>query len=197
VRFRLLTYPDIIYAEGAEEMANGKYERIGRELVKHGSIIDIYSDRMSLPDGREENWDFIDHLGAAAVVAVRDDGRILMVRQFRTTVSDYTLELPAGKRDRKGEASSEIAARELSEETGYKADKLELLVGFYTTIAFCNEQIDVYLATGLHKGEQHLDSDEFLSVETYTPEELEQMIYSGKIIDAKTIAGILAYLRRK
>ena len=162
-------------------MANGKYERIGRELVKHGSIIDIYSDRMSLPDGREENWDFIDHLGAAAVVAVRDDGRILMVRQFRTTVSDYTLELPAGKRDRKGEASSEIAARELSEETGYKADKLELL----------------YLATGLHKGEQHLDSDEFLSVETYTPEELEQMIYSGKIIDAKTIAGILAYLRRK
>ena len=178
-------------------MANGKYERIGRELVKHGSIIDIYSDRMSLPDGREENWDFIDHLGAAAVVAVRDDGRILMVRQFRTTVSDYTLELPTGKRDRKGEASSEIAARELSEETGYKADKLELLVGFYTTIAFCNEQIDVYLATGLHKGEQHLDSDEFLSVETYTPEELEQMIYSGKIIDAKTIAGILAYLRRK
>ena len=74
-----------------------------------------------------------------------------MVRQFRTTVSDYTLELPAGKRDRKGEASAEIAARELSEETGYKADKLELLVGFYTTIAFCNEQIDVYLATGLHK----------------------------------------------
>ncbi len=185
-------------------MANGKYERIGRELVKHGSIIDIYSDRMSLPDGREENWDFIDHLGAAAVVAVRDDGRILMVRQFRTTVSDYTLELPAGKRDRKGEASAEIAARELSEETGYKADKLELLVGFYTTIAFCNEQIDVYLATGLHylatglhKGEQHLDSDEFLSVETYTPEELEQMIYRGEIIDAKTTAGILAYLRRR
>lgn len=178
-------------------MANGKYERIGRELVKHGSIIDIYSDRMSLPDGREENWDFIDHLGAAAVVAVRDDGRILMVRQFRTTVSDYTLELPAGKRDRKGEASAEIAARELSEETGYKADKLELLVGFYTTIAFCNEQIDVYLATGLHKGEQHLDSDEFLSVEAYTPEELEQMIYRGEIIDAKTTAGILAYLRRR
>ena len=174
-------------------MANGIYERIARRLIRKGAVVDEYVDTISLPDGRTEEWDFIDHKGAAAVVAVRSDGKLLMVRQWRNTMERETLELPAGGRLSREEPTIETAGRELSEETGYTAGHLELLLNYRSTVAFCNELIDIYLATDLTPGEQHLDDDEFLNAEAVDLDDLLKMIYSGKIEDGKTIAGIMAY----
>ena len=166
-----------------------------RELVHKGAIIELHDDTMRLPDGRIEHFDFIYHKGAAAVVPVKEGGKILMVKQYRNALDDYTLEIPAGGKNGVDEPTLDCAHRELEEETGYYTDKenLELLISLYTTVAFCNEKIDIYLAKNLTKTKQHLDDDEFIDVYEYTVDELMDMIYSGKIVDAKTIAAISTY----
>jgi len=164
------------------------------ELVAKGAIIDYYQDTMQIPNGNIAKWDLIDHKGAAAVVAVREDGKLLMVRQYRNALERETLEIPAGGLNGREEPTDQAAMRELQEETGYHTDHVELLTSIYTTVAFCNEKIDIYLALDLKdRGSQHLDEDEFINVEAYSVEELKQMIYDCKIQDAKTICGILTY----
>ena len=172
-----------------------KIERVKRELVHKGAILDIYEDTVRLPSGKEEKWDFVSHrMGAACVLAVREDGKLLMVRQYRNALDRITLEVPAGKRDSIDEDTSICAARELEEETGYRAGKLEKLLSLKSTVAFCDEFIDVYLATELQKiGEQHLDEAEEIDIEAYELKELMEMCYAGKLQDAKTVAAIMAY----
>jgi len=170
-----------------------EFRRIKRELVAKGAIIDYYQDTMQIPNGNIAKWDLIDHKGAA-VVAVREDGKLLMVRQYRNALERETLEIPAGGLNGREEPTDQAAMRELQEETGYHTDHVELLTSIYTTVAFCNEKIDIYLALDLKdRGSQHLDEDEFINVEAYSVEELKQMIYDCKIQDAKTICGILTY----
>nr|MCR5355903.1 NUDIX hydrolase [Lachnospiraceae bacterium] len=140
-------------------------------------------------------FDFIGHKGAAAVIPVLDDGRILMVRQYRNAVDAYTLEIPAGGRATADEPTHECAFRELEEETGYfaKREDVTFLLTMYTTVAFCNEKIDIYVARNLKKTGQHLDDDEFIDVYAYTIDELKDMILKGDIVDGKTIAGLMTY----
>ena len=172
----------------------GEIKRIARELKYKGAIVDMYDDVMQTSDGRIAHWDYVEHRkGAAAVLAVTDDGKILMVRQYRNALKRETLEIPAGSRDSVDEPTAVCAARELEEETGYRAGKLELFITVCTTVAFCNEKIDIYLATDLTKTCQHLDEDEFVEVECYTVEELRDMVLSQKIQDSKTVAAIMAY----
>lgn len=171
-------------------------KRIKRELVAPGHVIDYYHDTMLLPDGKEAIWDLLDHKGAAAVVAVKDDGKIILVRQYRNAPERETIELPAGGRLSRTEPTIECARRELEEETGYMTNNLEMLCSIYTTVAFCNEKIDIYLARDLKPGKVHLDPDEYVDVEEYTVEELRDMILSCKIQDAKTIAGIMCYINK-
>lgn len=174
-------------------------KRIDRKLIHQGTILDIYEDTMLLPNGKTEKWDFVSHrMGAACVLAVKPDGKILMVRQYRNALERETLEVPAGKRDSLDEDTSICAARELEEETGYQAGKLEKLLSLKSTVAFCDEMIDVYLATDLRKlGEQNLDESEDIDVEAWKLEDLMEMCYSGKIQDAKTVAAIMAYAARR
>jgi ADP-ribose pyrophosphatase len=145
-----------------------------------------------------EEWDFIDHKGAAAVVPVLDDGRILMVNQYRNALERMTVELPAGGLKTREEPMKEAAARELEEETGYRCDDRDLtfLISVRTTVAFCNEHIEIYLARNLKPGRQNLDPDEFLNVKAYTVEELKDMIFAGRLEDGKTIAGIMCYVEK-
>lgn len=172
-------------------------KRLNRELIAKGAIIDYYQDTMLIPNGNVAKWDLIDHKGAAAVVAVRDDGKLLMVRQYRNALERETLEIPAGGLNGRQEPTKDAAARELEEETGYVCGSLTLLNSIYTTVAFCNEKIDIYLAKDLKPGKQHLDEDEYLDVEAYTLEELKQMIFDCKIQDSKTICGILTYAAKQ
>ncbi len=174
-------------------------ERKERKLIYAGTILDFYSDTMVLPNGKEENWDFVAHrMGAAAVVAVLPDGRIPMVRQYRPALDRFTWEIPAGARDSVNEDTAVTAARELAEETGYTAAEMRLLIKLRPTVAYCNEFIDVYLATELSaQGEQDLDEGEDITVKAFALDELLDMIYAGELQDSKTVSGILAYAHQK
>ena len=123
------------------------------------------------------------------------DGRILLVHQYRNALDRETLEIPAGGRDSVDEPYIDCAARELEEETGYKTEKenLEFLISLRTTVAFCNERIDVFVAKDLKPSHQHLDEDEFIELGAYTIEELKEKIFSGEIEDAKTVSSLMAY----
>lgn len=169
--------------------------RLGRELKYQGTILKIYEDQV-IANGYECRWDFIHHDGAAAIIPVTEDGEILMVRQYRNALDRYTLEIPAGKLDDPKEPTLDCAVRELEEETGFKAKNVEFLISVNTTVAFCDEHIDIYLARDLVPSHQHLDEDEVILVERWKLEDLEELIYSGKITDSKTIAAILAYARK-
>ncbi|MDO4291775.1 MAG: NUDIX hydrolase [Eubacteriales bacterium] len=170
-----------------------EFKRIGRRLVYHGNIIDYYRDTIQVPNGNVVEWDFIGHKGAAAVVPVREDGKLLMVRQWRNALDRYTLEIPAGGLNGADEPPVKAAARELEEETGYRSHELEHLISLRTTVAFCNEKIEIYVARNLEPAHQHLDEDEFIDVKACTVEELCAMIYAGQIEDGKTIAAIMSY----
>ena len=171
-----------------KEMTRAKITR-----MYQGAIVDVYRDYMQFSNGNTEEWDYIHHRGAAAVVPVTDDGRIIMVRQYRNALERFTLEIPAGALDDPEEPGINCSARELEEETGYRSENLEWLITLRTTVAFCNERIEVYVAKNLVPSKQHLDPNEFVNVELHTVEELKQMIFDGEIEDSKTVASILAY----
>lgn len=170
-----------------------EFKRLNRELIYKGSIIDYYKDTVQVPNGNIVKWDFIGHKGAAAIVPITRDEKILMVSQYRNALDRYTLEIPAGGLNGPEEPTKVAAMRELEEETGYRTEDVEFLISIRTTVAFCNEKIDIYVAKHLIPSKQNLDEDEFIHVEAYGMEELEKMIYEGKIQDSKTISAILAY----
>lgn len=167
-------------------------KRIKRELVYEGNRLNMYCDHVEV-NGRMAKWDYLHHNGAAAVVPVREDGKILMVRQYRNALDRDTLEIPAGAVDSPQEPPIQCAYRELEEETGYRSDSLEHLITVRTWVAFCNEKIEVYVAQNLIPTQQHLDEDEVIDVEAYTIEELKEKIFAGEIQDSKTIAALMAY----
>lgn len=167
-------------------------KRIQRDLMYKGHIVNVYEDTMELPDGRTAKWDFIEHKGAAAIIPIDQDGKIIMVRQYRNAPEQYVLEIPAGGLN-PGEDMKTCAARELEEETGFRSEKVEHLIDIYTTVGFCNERIAIYCAYDLLPSKQKLDEDEYVAIEKYTLEELVSLIYDGTIMDGKTISGILAY----
>ena len=168
-------------------------KRLNRELKFKGKIIDFYQDTMEIDGDHTVVWDFIKHKGAAAVVPVTEDGKILMVRQYRNALERYTLEIPAGALDAEDEPGLTCASRELEEETGYRIEHLEWLITLRTTVAFCNERIEVYVAKDLIPSRQHLDEDEFIDLKAYSLDELKEKIFSGEIEDAKTVASLMAY----
>lgn len=170
-----------------------KYERLDRKLVYEGTIINMYKDHIRVPNGNIVDWDFIGHKGAAAVIPITEDGKILLVRQWRNALDRFTIEIPAGGLEGTDEPMIDCAARELEEETGYKSDNLEFLVSLRTTVAFCNERIDVFVAKNLIKTSQKLDEDENIEVKVYDMEELLEMIRKGIMQDSKTVSAILAY----
>ncbi len=167
--------------------------RIKRELVHKGAVIDMYCDTMEFENGNTAKWDFIHHDGAAAVVPVTDEGKILMVRQFRNALERYTLEIPAGKFDDPNEEGIVCAARELEEETGYRSENLEWMITLRTTVAFCNERIEIFAAHNLIPSKQNLDENEYIDVGAYTIDELKKKIFTGEIEDSKTVSALLAY----
>ena len=173
-----------------------EFKRLSRDLVYKGSIIDYYKDTVQVPNGNVVKWDFIGHKGAAAIVPVREDGKILMVRQYRNALDRYTLEIPAGGLNGADEPTKTAAARELEEETGYRSEDVDFLISIRTTVAFCNEKIDIYVAHNLIKSHQHLDEDEFINVEAYTVDALMDMVYDTTLQDSKTICTIMTYAHK-
>ncbi len=169
------------------------FKRLKRTDIYKGVRVHLVKERLLTPDGKEVDWELVLHVGAAAVIAVDDEGKILMVRQYRNASDSYTLEIPAGTLDSPDEDPKDCAYRELEEETGYRSESLSYLYKFYSSIGITNEIIHIYVAKDLIESQQNLDEHEFVEVERYALEELISMIFDEEIIDNKTISAILMY----
>jgi len=143
-----------------------------------------------LPDGRDAERELVIHPEAVAIIPILDDGRILLVRQYRHAAGRELIEIPGGKLDVEGESPQECAARELAEETGYEAKGWEKLITFYTSPGFTNETITLFRATGLRKVGSPAPG-EIAGLEPIEPGSVRRMIESGKIVDGKTIIALL------
>ena len=167
-----------------------------RRIFK-GRVVTLDIDTVTLPNGATIELEMIHHPGAAAVVPMKEDGTVILIRQYRHAAGGYIYEIPAGKL-RPGEDPKLCAARELQEEIGYRADSLELLTSVLTTPGFTDEVIHIYEGTGLTKGKQDLDHDEVIEIVELPLEKALAQIIDGTIRDAKTIVGLqTAYLKRR
>lgn len=164
---------------------------ISSETKFEGILIDVSHMTVRLPDGRTALREIVHHKGAAAVVPVDDEGYVYLVRQHRVVNDMLMWEIPAGKLDSSEEAALTCAVRELEEETGLRAKKMELMSHIVTTPGFCTEKIGLFLATGLSQHDTHLDEDEFLQVTRIPLEEAVNRVMSGEFRDAKTALGLL------
>ena len=161
-------------------------ERISGEDIYSGIFLNMKRDLVSLPDGKEAIREYLTHPGAVAIVAILDDGRVILERQYRYPVGMACSEIPAGKLD-SGEDPLICAQRELKEETGYAASRWSFIRRIHPVIAYSTEFIDIYLAEGVVAGKSHLDEEEFLDVFAAPLEDLIRWVEEGSVTDVKTI----------
>ena len=159
------------------------------QQIWKGRLLDVRRDRVSLPDGSAAHREYIVHPGAVMVVAMLDDGRLIVERQWRHPIGKALLEFPAGKLE-VGEPVIACAVRELYEETGYRAAEWARAGITHNAIAYATEGIEIWFARGLAAGERKLDAGEFLDVVEASADELEAAARDGELTDAKTLVGL-------
>ena len=162
-----------------------------KKPIYKGKIIDLSVETVTLPNGATADLEVIAHPGAAAVVPMKDDRTVIMVRQYRHAVGSFIYEIPAGKLH-PGEDPRDCAAREVEEEIGYKVGGLEPILSFFTTPGFTNEIIHIFMGTELSPGTQNLGADEVLEIVEMPLAQALDRIKDGGIQDAKTIIGLQA-----
>jgi ADP-ribose pyrophosphatase len=166
------------------------YEKtISSQQIFAGRIINVKVDTVELPDGSTSTREIVGHAGAVAILPLDKDGSVWMVRQYRKALERVLLEIPAGTLE-PGENPQDCAVRELEEETGLSADSWEPILSYYSAPGFCDEQLHLYLARGLKAGESHTDKDEFVEVVKMSLEDAYKAIFTGEIIDGKSIIAI-------
>jgi len=169
-----------------------------REVLYQGKVFDLVVERVVLPSGREAVREVARHPGGAVVVALFDDGTVLLVEQLRYPLGERVVELPAGKLD-PGETPAEAAARELEEETGYRAGRFTPLLSFYTTPGFCDEHLHLFLATDLEAldgGPRREEAESSMTLRRLRLQEALELVDQGRIKDAKTIIGLMVASRK-
>lgn len=175
------------------EGMNGKKPEatLSTEHIFQGKVISLQVDTVEVSGGRTATREIVRHPGAAAVMALLD-GKLLVVGQYRKAMEKYQIEIPAGKLD-PGEDPAEAAARELEEETGYRAKELRHVSSFYTSPGFADEILHLYFADTLEQGAANPDEDEELQIETITIEEAKRYMADGLISDAKTVMAVYVW----
>ncbi|OWQ91930.1 ADP-ribose pyrophosphatase [Roseateles aquatilis] len=163
---------------------------LASDWILRGNFLQVKRDRVALPDGREATREYIRHPGAAVVIPLFDDGRVLLERQYRYPLGRVVLEFPAGKLD-PNESPLRCAMRELVEETGYTAREWAYAGVMHNAIAYADERIEIFFARGLIEGERQLDEGEFLDLVPVAEDELDRMACDGRVTDAKTLTGLL------
>lgn len=163
---------------------------ISSDRVYTGKVITLKVDTVEIPGQGYQKRELVEVGGAVGIVAITDDNKVVLVKQFRKPIEKPIFEVPAGKLE-KNESPKECAERELKEETGYSAKNIKLIHKFFTSAGFSNEIMFVYLATGLTPGENNLDADEFLDVYEIELEEAYNMVLKNDVEDAKTSIGLL------
>ena len=161
---------------------------LSEELIYKGKIIDLKKQKVTVKNGTSYR-EIIEHNGGAVLLAVTDDKKMIMIRQFRKPAEKVMFEVPAGKID-PGEDPIVTAKRELKEETGYTAENIRYLTRFYTSVGYSKEVLYLYLCTGLTPGETDFDENEAIDMELWDIDELYQMVLKGELDDAKTIIAI-------
>jgi len=162
-------------------------------IIFKGHVFDVELDEIEYNSGNAGRREVVRHSGGAVVVPIKDDGKIILVKQYRYPFDEHLYELPAGKLD-KGEDPLICAGRELIEETGYKTDNISKLGKIYTSPGFSSEILHIYLAKDLIPGNHNREEGEQgMEVYEFTLDEINQMIMDGKIVDSKTICGIYYY----
>jgi ADP-ribose pyrophosphatase len=156
----------------------------------NGKIFDVVLEKVTLPNGAIKNSEIVRHPGAAAMVPLLDDGKVLLISQYRHAVGEFLWEIPAGTLE-PDEAAIECARRELVEETGYEASSFNKLAEILPAPGYTDEHIHIFLATGLKSVKQKLEDDEVLELQPMAFDTALEMITKGEIQDAKTIAGLL------
>ncbi len=174
-------------------MVKGKAKILNSKIVFHGKVFGVRRDEVEEPGGVHATREVITHPGSVVVLPIFDEGRILMIRQYRHATRQYLWELVAGRIDH-GETVKHAAARELREETGYSAAKYHEFLNFYPTPGFLEERMHLLLAKGLKSGKAEPEADEKIISHAYSVNELKIMIQRGELKDGKSIAGILYYL---
>ncbi|MEO6458208.1 MAG: NUDIX hydrolase [Chloroflexia bacterium] len=169
---------------------------VSEEMVYDGKLITVVKEIVRLPDGRERPREIVRHPGAVALVPVDGEGHLVLVRQYRRAAGRVLLEIPAGTREPDEDAET-CACRELREEVGYDAGRVERMGGFYSAPGFCTEYLDCYLLTELIEGRDDADDDEDIEVVHLSADEALDAIRNGEICDAKSICGILMWLTLK
>ena len=166
-------------------------QKIKSELIYNGKILDLYRDSVRLPNGNTGVREYIRHVGAACVVPLTAERKLLLVNQFRYPFQSVLPEIPAGKLDSSKESPIEAAKRELMEETGAKAEEMISLGEYYPTCAYSNEVIHMFLAMNVSPGAQHLDADEFICCDCVPLDLFVEKIMAGEIKDGKTQTAVL------
>jgi ADP-ribose pyrophosphatase len=166
---------------------------LNKKLIYKGKFTELFCDEIKLPSGNLATREYIKHPGAAAVLPFIDKENIILVKQYRYAIGEITYEIPAGKID-SGETPLECIARELEEETGYKAKKFELLLSFYPTAALSNEILHIFLAFDLKEGNFNPDEGEFVEKEVVKFKDALEMVKDGHIKDSKTIIAFLYFV---
>ena len=165
-------------------------EFISRKEIFHGRIVDLRVDTVRLPNGHETIREVVDHPGGVAIVAIDEEDKVFTVKQYRYAFEQVLEEIPAGKLER-GEDPAKAAERELREETGATCERLTPLGKLYASPGGFCEVVHLYLAEGLHFGEQQPDEDEFINAYRTPFSELLDRVMRGELCDGKTVAGIL------
>ena len=168
---------------------------VSTSRLHSGRVVNLDLDTVRFPDDSIGQLEMLRHPGAAAVVPFLDppgggDPRVVLIRQFRHAADGYIWEVPAGRLD-SGEAPEACAARELEEETGMRARRLERLTTIYTTPGFTDERIHLFLADGLEPGAEHREADEFMELHTLRWSQVLEMIERGEVTDGKTLVSLL------
>jgi 8-oxo-dGTP pyrophosphatase MutT (NUDIX family) len=174
------------------------FRKVSEQLVHQGNVVSFWEGTFVGPDGTEFTRDIVRHPGAVSIVPLFDDGTVVLVRQYRAAVEAELLEIPAGKLDVDGEPLEVCAARELEEEVGCRAERLEELVGFAQSPGFCDEINHVFLATGLTEVPQNRQGieEEHMVTERFALADVPRLVADGTIIDAKSIVGLLLTIER-
>jgi ADP-ribose pyrophosphatase len=162
--------------------------KVDSAIAYDGDFLKVQKDTVRLPDGKPTTREYIRHPGAVVILPLLDDGTVLLERQFRYPLNRVFIEFPAGKID-PGEDPLVCAKRELQEETGYTASDWKFVCTIHNAIAYADEHLDIYLASGLKAGNSQLDDGEFLETFTASLDELLAWVREGKITDVKTVIG--------
>lgn len=169
------------------------FRKLSERTLFEGSLVQLARGTYESPEGERFERDVVHHPGAVVVVPLASEDTVLLVRQYRSSVGELLLECPAGKRDVDGEPTEVTAARELVEEVGRRAGALELLARFYTTPGFCDELAWLYLATDLHEvaHDRQGIEEQAMTIESVALSDVDELVRSGEIADAKTIVGLM------